>query len=55
MKVKITEHNIHNGVIRLRISTSLKVLMHFWKAIIVSDILSFHMRELENLGQDHSV
>ena len=42
MKVKVTEYNIHNGAIRWRIATSVKVAWRiFALALIVSEILMF--------------
>ena len=54
MKVNVTEYNIHNHVIRLQISTSLKeIFCIFAQARTICKILTFQIFYLEKLGQGH--
>ena len=56
MKVKVTEHNIHNDVIQQRLLTSVKVIWRIFAiALTVSDIVIFLICDLENLGPDYGV
>ena len=51
MKVEITEYTIHNGAIRWRISTSVKVIWRvFAIALLVSDRWMFQICYFESLG-----
>ena len=53
MKVKVTEYNIHNGNIRLQISTSINVIvMHLAPALNNSKVLTIQILDLENAGHD---
>ena len=53
MKVNVTEYNIHNGPIRLQMSTGKKVTKeHFSLSRHFRDL---KIRDLENTGQGHDV
>ena len=55
-KVKVTDYNIQNDVIRWRISTSLNVIgLIFATALTVSEILTFQVCDIETIGQGHEV
>ena len=46
----MVEYNIRNDAMRWRISTSIKVIAHFY-ALTMFEILTFQMFDLANLGQ----